>query len=137
MFYDIVSNVPPVCRNWQTRQTQNLLVATPCGFKSRSRHEKSHISKRCIFILICGIFICVKATSKPVLEHIDLSHLSFSFIFLATTTNLPSSTCDAHVESVMSSSPYSGVIPVSYGEFCFTKSINSSNSSLSAASKNS
>ena len=28
----------PACRNWQTRQTQNLLAATSCGFKSRRRH---------------------------------------------------------------------------------------------------
>ena len=25
--------------DWQTRRTQNPLVATPCGFKSRSRHS--------------------------------------------------------------------------------------------------
>lgn len=24
---------------WQTHQTQNLAVATPCGFKSRLRHQ--------------------------------------------------------------------------------------------------
>ncbi len=28
----------PVCWNWQTRQTQNLLWVTTCGFKSRHRH---------------------------------------------------------------------------------------------------
>ena len=29
-----------MCRNWQTRQTQNLLRATAYGFKSHHRHEK-------------------------------------------------------------------------------------------------
>ena len=29
----------PVCRNWQTRQTQNLLIARSCGFKSRHRQK--------------------------------------------------------------------------------------------------
>ena len=29
----------PVCWNWQTRRTQNPLVATPCGFKSHHRHQ--------------------------------------------------------------------------------------------------
>ena len=29
----------PVCWNWQTRWTQNPLVATPCGFKSRHRQK--------------------------------------------------------------------------------------------------
>ena len=27
-------------RNWQTRQTQNLLVAIPCGFKSHLQHQR-------------------------------------------------------------------------------------------------
>lgn len=31
----------PVCRNWQTRQTQNLLSARSCGFESHHRHQKS------------------------------------------------------------------------------------------------
>lgn len=29
----------PACRNWQTRQTQNLLTERPCGFDSRRRHD--------------------------------------------------------------------------------------------------
>ena len=32
----------PVCRNWQTRQTQNLLSARVCGFKSHYRHFAKH-----------------------------------------------------------------------------------------------
>ena len=28
----------PACRNWQTRQTQNLLSARACGFESHRRH---------------------------------------------------------------------------------------------------
>ena len=29
----------PVCWNWQTRQTQNLLSARACGFESHHRHS--------------------------------------------------------------------------------------------------
>ena len=29
----------PVCRNWQTMQTQNLLLARACGFESHHRHS--------------------------------------------------------------------------------------------------
>ena len=40
-FKNIVYNnfVEPVCRNWQTRQTQNLLSAMACGFESHHRHQ--------------------------------------------------------------------------------------------------
>ncbi len=41
---DTVKN-KPACRNWQTRQTQNLLLATTCGFKSRRRQYKKLIYK--------------------------------------------------------------------------------------------
>ena len=34
----------PACRNWQTRQTQNLLRATVCGFKSHCRHLRRNCS---------------------------------------------------------------------------------------------
>ena len=30
----------PVCWNWQTRWTQNPLVAIPCGFDPRHRHQR-------------------------------------------------------------------------------------------------
>ncbi len=39
----------PKWRNWQTRQVQGLVVASPCGFKSRLRHQK--ISVRVIIYL--------------------------------------------------------------------------------------
>ena len=67
----------------------------------------------------------------------SVNYLSSPVILRATTTNLPSSVCEAHVESVMSSSPYSAVTPLSYDVFDLTKSIYSSNSALSAALKNS
>lgn len=35
----------PVCRNWQTRQTQNLLSARVCGFESHHRHQNSMARK--------------------------------------------------------------------------------------------
>ena len=30
----------PVCWNWQTRRTQNPLLATACGFESHHRHHR-------------------------------------------------------------------------------------------------
>ena len=36
----------PVCWNRQTRWTQNPLVAIPCGFKSRHRHQKIRTTAR-------------------------------------------------------------------------------------------
>ena len=33
----------PVCWNWQTRWTQNPLVAIPCGFDPRHRHQTNII----------------------------------------------------------------------------------------------
>ena len=43
----------PVCWNWQTRWTQNPLVAIPCGFKSRHRH---HVGAS----FACSDFLCKK-----------------------------------------------------------------------------
>ena len=42
----------PVCWNWQTRRTQNPLVATPCGFDPHHRHHRSRMRKH------SGLFIC-------------------------------------------------------------------------------
>lgn len=36
----------PTCRNWQTRQTQNLLQVTVCGFKSHCRHQNGNETAR-------------------------------------------------------------------------------------------
>ncbi len=36
---ETVGTTMPVCWNWQTRWTQNPLVATPCGFDPRHRHQ--------------------------------------------------------------------------------------------------
>ena len=33
-----------MCRNWQTRQTQNLLSEMACGFDSHHRHQKRETS---------------------------------------------------------------------------------------------
>ena len=45
----------PVCRNWQTRQTQNLLSARVCGFKSRYRHQ--HMARNLFWGLRAFLFI--------------------------------------------------------------------------------
>lgn len=41
MFYGILTNMlnMPKWWNWQTRRTQNPVVAIPCGFKSHFRHQ--------------------------------------------------------------------------------------------------
>ena len=41
----------PVCRNWQTRQTQNLLSAMACGFESHHRHHESGSQN----LYLCGL----------------------------------------------------------------------------------
>ena len=38
-FYATISWYEPVCWNWQTRRTQNPLLATACGFESHHRHH--------------------------------------------------------------------------------------------------
>lgn len=43
---------------WQTRQTQNLLAATSCGFKSHCRHsamQKSRLFQAWIFIFLLNL----------------------------------------------------------------------------------
>ena len=61
--YDKIRSYEPVCRNWQTRQTQNLLSARACGFESHHRHDsKTRINTRNtvfmrVFFLVCTVFI--------------------------------------------------------------------------------
>ena len=49
----------PVCRNWQTRQTQNLLSARVCGFESHYRHHirTSRLIER--YLPWGSYFICI------------------------------------------------------------------------------
>ena len=51
----------PACRNWQTRQTQNLLMAASCGFDPRRRHQittnAERESKRKNAEIICQRFL--------------------------------------------------------------------------------
>lgn len=44
-----------MCRNWQTRQTQNLLFLWTCGFESHHRHFDRISEKR--FFFICKRFL--------------------------------------------------------------------------------
>lgn len=44
----------PMCRNWQTRQTQNLLFLWTCGFESHHRHFY-HMKNRCFLAVFCFI----------------------------------------------------------------------------------
>lgn len=41
--------------NWQTRQTQNLIWVTMCGFKSHFRHQLDFMRTRCVRFLL---FLC-------------------------------------------------------------------------------
>lgn len=49
----------PVCRNWQTRQTQNLLSARVCGFESHHRHPDVGRPRMLDFQAFSGFFLCL------------------------------------------------------------------------------
>ena len=56
----------PVCWNRQTRWTQNPLVAIPCGFKSRHRHQTKASSIRMMLLFLVwmqGLEGCVLKNS--------------------------------------------------------------------------
>ena len=63
--YDNIIFVQPACWNWQTRQTQNLLVATPCGFDPRRRQYVINLG------LLMGTFFIPQYLQD--LQHIPLS----------------------------------------------------------------
>ena len=42
---------------WQTRRTQNPLVAIPCGFKSHHRHQTRCAIPLCILFLFMEVFL--------------------------------------------------------------------------------
>ena len=60
----------PVCRNWQTRQTQNLLSARVCGFESHHRHQTLTARKPLIyqglraFLYALYSYVCPSLISK-------------------------------------------------------------------------
>ena len=55
----LIKHYLPVCRNWQTRQTQNLLSARVCGFESHYRHHirTSRLIER--YLPWGSYFICI------------------------------------------------------------------------------
>ena len=50
---NIIEQIAPKWWNWQTRRTQNPVMATSCGFKSRLRHQKPELT--------CSGFFCANA----------------------------------------------------------------------------
>lgn len=61
----------PVCRNWQTRQTQNLLFLWTCGFESHHRHLM-RISEKGFFFYCIGNFNEIPyAINKMLLKNIE------------------------------------------------------------------
>ena len=60
----------PVCWNWQTRRTQNPLVAIPCGFDPRHRHQTniiqtaSFLFEKCLFAIL-EIFVKLHEKNNP------------------------------------------------------------------------
>ena len=61
--YDKISIVPlgnAGVSEWQTRQTQNLLWATTCGFKSRRRQcikSRNHVKPMVPAFFVCKYFL--------------------------------------------------------------------------------
>ena len=60
-----------MCRNWQTRQTQNLLFLWTCGFESHHRHLM-RISEKGFFFYCIGNFNEIPyAINKMLLKNIE------------------------------------------------------------------
>lgn len=59
LYYSAVTACAGVAE-WQTRQTQNLLVATLYGFKSHRRHLRGGIERCLLFLLVifCLLYPC-------------------------------------------------------------------------------
>ena len=49
--HDKINTFMPACRNWQTRQTQNLLSARVCGFDPRHRHQRRAAAPKIALLL--------------------------------------------------------------------------------------
>ena len=64
----------PVCRNWQTRQTQNLLSARVCGFESHHRHQTLTARKLLIYRGLRAFLNALRSMYYP-------PHISRFFIF--------------------------------------------------------
>ena len=42
------------CRNWQTSKTKDLVVVTPCGFKSHLPQENKRVKPKGLILLFCA-----------------------------------------------------------------------------------
>ena len=62
----------PVCRNWQTRQTQNLLSAMACGFESHHRH---HLNSQTY--MVRGFFLLSEVKPPEKFGRLDFTKLPY------------------------------------------------------------
>ena len=68
-----------MCWNWQTRRTQNPLVAIPCGFDPRHRHNKK------IVVPYCGLFVYIRCMGgEPIRQprHRHKRKITFGWFFV-------------------------------------------------------
>ena len=68
----------PVCRNWQTRQTQNLLSARVCGFESHHRHQTLTARKPLIYRGLRAFLYALNSYVLP-LPHQQICRLQADF----------------------------------------------------------
>ena len=84
----------PMCRNWQTRQTQNLLFLWTCGFESHHRHLM-RISEKGFFFYCIGNFNEIPyAINKMLLKNIEqhlfiITNSVFCLLYTSTPPVIP------------------------------------------------
>ena len=66
--YNNIAVYKPVCWNWQTRRTQNPLMATSCGFDPRHRHHTSK-ARNPLKWLGLRAFLCFARLYTALLHH--------------------------------------------------------------------
>ena len=64
------------CRNWQTSKTKDLVVVTPCGFKSHLPQEKRQAKTACLFCF----YIAIAGPFGPNSPYPSLLRFSSAFI---------------------------------------------------------
>ncbi len=74
----------PLWRNWQTRWTQNPVVATPCGFDSHRRHTQSN-RVVAFFLIFCIIDYCSTVSKFGILRNIVRNPFILRQTFTAET----------------------------------------------------
>ena len=65
------------CRNWQTSKTKDLVVVTPCGFKSHLPQEKRQAKTACLFCFYLSLSPAVQLRFHPAHKSGRLPHAEF------------------------------------------------------------